>query len=501
MQSSFVIKMKKKLTDILNDKRFRSIAFIAVFLFTFILRAHDYERVPSPNHLDEQLYAWSGLYLIETGTPVSWSTLSYPERSKVFEGVISYKGGEPSASVTLFKPWLDEPPLFSLLVGTFAHSFGADRNEFVPSSYIRMPVVVVAGLTSIVVFAIATLTGSFWVGILAMLVYGTVPIFVLGSRVAMPENIIAFLFSLTLLLLILFKKKNKGIYLWPVPILAGIAGLSKPTGFFILPIAIYFVFNKLYKDKKTSQAVKYIVYFVIAAIPFVAAYYWYGLHFDKEIFWLINAIQGSRPAGFSSLAFILTTPSIGTAIMRDGWLIFGLLFAFSLFFKKMNENENFIAISFVYWLIIVMLSGGENDLLAWYRFPIYPLLAIIIAWGIKYLIENPNFFTTFITAGLLLGNRKLLVNAFRPNLPVTIYRTLFVGIMAIPVLQTVFRKDNLVKITRVIIVGIVIAGFILNIKYIYNAFTLECENITCPMVPTTPLSTLYFPVLWRLFSL
>jgi len=81
-------------------------------LFIFILRAHNYERFPSPNHLDEQLYALSGIYLVETGVPVSWSTLDYPKSAEVYKGTISYQGGEPSASVTLYKPWLDEPPLF-----------------------------------------------------------------------------------------------------------------------------------------------------------------------------------------------------------------------------------------------------------------------------------------------------------------------------------------------------------------------------------------------------
>ncbi len=92
--------------------QFKTIVFLAVFVFTFILRAHSYERVPTSNHLDEMLYAWSGINMIETGTPVSWSTLDYPKRAEVYKGMISYKGGIPEASVTLYKPWLDEPPLF-----------------------------------------------------------------------------------------------------------------------------------------------------------------------------------------------------------------------------------------------------------------------------------------------------------------------------------------------------------------------------------------------------
>jgi len=63
-------------------------------LFIFILRAHNYERFPSPNHLDEQLYALSGIYLVETGVPVSWSTLDYPKSAEVYKGdnILSRRG-------------------------------------------------------------------------------------------------------------------------------------------------------------------------------------------------------------------------------------------------------------------------------------------------------------------------------------------------------------------------------------------------------------------------
>jgi len=177
------------------------------------MRANGYERVPTANHLDEMLYAWSGLYLVETGVPVSWSTLDYPKRAEVFTGKISYRGGLPETYATLYKPWLDEPPLFSLLVGETAHLFHADKHQFVPSSYIRFPMIFIALLTSIFIFLIARLVSGFWTGVLAALIYGTVPVFVFASRTAMPENLIGLLFSITIYLMLKFQQKIKFIYL------------------------------------------------------------------------------------------------------------------------------------------------------------------------------------------------------------------------------------------------------------------------------------------------
>src|SRR5476651_2315075 len=89
--------------------------FCAIFIFTFILRAHNYEKNPSIGHLEEQMYGWAGQYLIEEGAPVAWSSLSYPDKNEVYRGEINYNGGQPVVHVRLYKPWFDQPPLYALI--------------------------------------------------------------------------------------------------------------------------------------------------------------------------------------------------------------------------------------------------------------------------------------------------------------------------------------------------------------------------------------------------
>jgi 4-amino-4-deoxy-L-arabinose transferase-like glycosyltransferase len=475
------------------------IVFAVVLIFTFILRAHSYEKAPTSNHLDEMLYAWSGINLIETGVPVSWSTLPYPARAQVYKGDVSYKGGDPRASVTLYKPWLDEPPLFSLLVGWFAHINGADRNEFIPSSYIRIPMVLISTLTSIFIFLIAKKIGGFWRGILAMLVYGTVPIMVFASRAALPETLIAFLLTLMIYLFIKFWERPNFWYILPIPILIGIAGLSKPTGYFLLPLALYFTFAKLYKEGKLKIAIRYCLYLGLATIPFVWAYFWYGMYFDAEIFKIIYNVQSHRPVGFGSLAWYFISPSFGTEIIQDGWFVFCLLSAAFFILNAKDDIKRFVTISFVYSVAVVMFTGGEWDLLAWYRFPSYPFLAIMGAWGIEFLVKKANFFTTFLAAGMLLGGRRLLVNAFHPYISPIGYRLVFSGLMLPSILDTVFNKNILRKVSRVIVIGVISIGMAMNAIYIYLAYEVECQSKTCTMVPSTTLSKLGFPFIAKLF--
>jgi 4-amino-4-deoxy-L-arabinose transferase-like glycosyltransferase len=493
----------KKLKIFVKSKWFKIFVFALVFVFTFILRAHNYERTPTSNHLDEQLYALSGIYLVETGTPVSWSTLNYPKSAEVFSGLLTYKGGQPSAYVTLFRPWLDEPPLFSLLVGESAHIFHVDRTGWIPSSYIRFPIVIISAFTSILIFLIAMEVSGFWTGILTMLIYGTEPIMVFASRTAMPETLIAFFFCLMIYLLLKFMKNKSFWYIVPIPVFAGLSGLSKPTGYFILGLAIYVVFSEFYKLKpiKWDKVVKYLLYLVLATVPFVLIYIWYGNHFNSEIFKSIVLTQGFRPAGFNSLAWFFITPSADTTILRSAWYVFCLVSAAFFIFQPKEKVKQLISLSFIYWVVVVMLSGGENDLLSWYRFPAFPFLAILGAWGVEYIYEKADFFASFFGVGFLLGSRMLLVNAFRPNVSADTFRFSFSMLLAPSLLNTIFNRRWLKFLSRIVIVGVVVVGMWWNVKYIYNAYELDCESQTCPMVPSTILSSLHYPVIWRFFVL
>ncbi len=470
------------------------IILIFTLAFTFIIRAHGYERVPTPNHLDEMLYAWSGIYLIETGAPVSWSTLDYPKRAEIFKGIISYRGGLPEASVTLYKPWLDEPPLFSILVGYFAHINGADRNQFIPSSYIRIPLVFIGLFTSVVIFLVAQKLFDFKTGILSVITYSLTPVFLFGSRTALPENLIALIFMIILYLLLLYKKKLKYHYLIPIPVLVGIAGLSKPTGFFLILFSVFtlmwFSFNKIH----ILKLVKRLLFMILGLIPFIAYYFWYNYTLDYEIFKTIFSIQSGRPVGFSNFANILIDPSFAMSPIRDGWYMFSFVYALYLIIKpKKSFKIKYIAFAFVFWMLVVMFTGGEGDPMSWYRYPSFPVLAIISAVGLINLYKVNNIFSTFVFFGLLLTSRYLMTTPFNFNVNAINYKMWFILALTPGLLQMIFKKDIWGQLNKFSALAIIISGLFLNTSLIYRYYDLHCEAKTCPMVPSTKLSQLRFP--------
>ncbi len=501
-----LINFKKLLTN----RYFRILIFLLTLYSTFVLRAHNYEKEPTVNHLDELNYSLSGINLIETGIPVSWSNFDYPKRALIFSGKIDYNGGEPSASVDLYRPWLDHPPLFSLIVGWSAHINGVDRNGFIPSSYSRIPTVLMAAVTSIMIFLIARLISGYWTGILSMIVYGTVPLFVFASRSAMAENFIALLFTIIFYLLLKFLDNPRTWYIYPIPILVGVAGLSKATGFFLLPFAMFVIFVTYYLQKNIKSALYSNIYLILGTLPFIAAFFAYGYLYDPEIFNKILAIQSNRPIGFGSLAWFFITPSYSTALFKDSWFVFCLLtsayFIFTTKFglkniKELIDKNSLVILAFVYSVMVVMISGGENDLLAWYRFPSYPFLAIIGSWGLQIIVRKADFFASFLAVGMLLGNRMLLSNAFRDNVHPSDYRNIL-GLLLMPsILRPFFQSKVLDRVCKIFIIIVITIGIYINVIYIYNSFEILCESKSCPFGPSTKLSTIHFPFFWRFMVL
>ncbi|MDD4026874.1 MAG: glycosyltransferase family 39 protein [Candidatus Shapirobacteria bacterium] len=473
--------------NILKNIKFngRYLVFGVLFLFLLILKFHNYDRVPDSAHAEELLYSWSGINLIETGVPMSWSTLDYSKENLMFDGIVGdLKGVYLPAK--LYKPWLDEPPLFSLMSGGVAHLFGDDRDKLIPTSHSRIPTVLASVVTMFLVFWVGYKFYSFNVGILAMCFYGITPIIVFGSRMSVPENIIALAVTASLLLMKSYMRKPKLFYAFIFGIFSMLLGLMKPTGFFLAPLCIYFaVKNKRWKD------ILIITGFVILGI---GLYILYGYMYDWELFKSIVAIQGGRFAGWTGLAYVLNSPSFDIFTLFDGWYVFGLFFAlFFSFQKKMGKNTKLLSMFFFYWLVMSVISGSEQDLLPWYRYPFFPMLSIFGSLGLVWVYKRANFFTMVFAVGLLLSSRYYLANDFRPTTPPNVYRIVYF-IALIPSLLSFLNKSTLAKkISRWILIVFVILGFYFNAKYIYSAFEIRCENKTCPFSQSTLLSKTKLP--------
>ena len=100
-----------------------------------------------------------------------------------------------------------------------------------------------------------------------------------------------------------------------------------------------------------------------------------------------------------------------------------------------------------------------------------------------------------------LNLRILFVRSINQNIQPNEYRAIFTILMAPSVLYLVLKSDRLKLISRGVIVFVFALGMFYNVKYIYNAFGVECEGLSCPFVPSTSLSKLHLPYVWRFLKL
>lgn len=129
-------------------------------------------------------------------------------------------------------------------------------------------------------------------------------------------------------------------------------------------------------------------------------------------------------------------------------------------------------------------------------------MAIAGAWALEYIVKKAHLLASFLAIGMLLGSRSLLVNDFRSNVYPIQLRLWLAGLLSPAILDSIFNKNFLTWVNRVVIIGVLVVGVYFNAVYIYNRFELACESRSCPITPSTNLSSVYFPAgLWRFFIL
>lgn len=464
------------------------ILFIAVFIVLFVLSSHEYNRFPYEVHGEEQAFAWAGLSLLKEGTPVSWSHFDYLEGSIVYSGPI---GDEPhQIFVDLVKPWFDHPPTFSILAALVSYAKGLETQSVLPAIWVRLPNMVAFWLSLVFVFFLTKKLFGYWTGMLAMIIYGTVPTFVFAGRLAVPEGFFSLFLVVMSFAWIKFKESKNLLWILLIGILAGIAGTMKFTGFFLLPIFIFLALQE--------RSWKSLTIMILLQIPFILAILLYAKSINWEVFRLITQRQGFRPVGWTSLPFIFSTPGFNISPLYDGWVVLGLLSIFFLAFSRMKKVK-MIVLPAVYWLAVVVISSGQQDMNLWYRYPIFPFAAISLAIILQKIVKSPNFVTSFFVVGTLLSQRHYLSNAFRSDMSPSIFRPLFFALLSPVLLYELDKnKKEFFVLAKFVLIVVILVGIWLNIKLIYGIFPLWCESISCPIGPSNWIANLRLPIIWRL---
>jgi len=421
------------------------------------IRIYKYDQIPVHNWTaDEYAFAWSGMSLIKNHVPTSWSWLkAYGDLPKA-----TWKGG----IYQLVTPWLDHPPLFSLIVGSAAILGGANTFFDCTLTSIRIPSLIF-GILAIPLFYILSLKlCNTNVAIISTLILATNPNTVFLSRLAVSENLMLFLSLLTLLCFLRYCESSNSTYLYISAFLAGIASLAKITGFFLVPMLCLLL---IYRHKWRESLGVFVIGLLLLSVYFI-----YGSIYDLELFLKILQSHTERFDNFLLFKEIILKP----VFFEDGWLTFSWLILIAVFrTSKANIKYQIIYIPIIVYSFILLFTGSQSHFYAWYLIPYFPFLFLALGIFLEDFISNPDFFSAclisiFIVAWGFNYNLQYGVGNFLLELSITKY--LFIGFISLLItpflVHSVIQPRQTKFFASLVAVLIIVILFLGNINIVYS---------------------------------
>lgn len=359
---------------LLNKKSFPILSLMLVFLLGFFLRYNNLYTWPREGAtFDEYAWTWQGMNLIQKGVPASWSPhLIYTDAK-----YITYR----KAAFRIVTPYLEHPPLFGLVTGSFALLNGAKDMYHIDLRTIR-PLALILGLASILlVYLLVDELYDWKTALVSSLLYATIPTIVIGSRIVQNENFFIPMWLLALFFVPKYLRTKKTVFRTLCAVICGLLIFAKiPWIAAAGSIVLIFLFLKRYKD---------IYKFLLIVIPMGLLYAAYGLYYDPKLFVSLFGFQLNRyDIEFTSLFALFQKPYLVDRFITDGWIYFGW-FAIILLFADIKKHY-IILFAFLSYFVIFLAGIPDEAGHGWYRYPFYPFLTIATALFLKeYFSKNP----------------------------------------------------------------------------------------------------------------
>lgn len=433
----------------------RIILVAAIIVLGLILRLHNYSIYPQRGATsDEYTYTFLGLSLLTKHYPESWS--NFPQYPSSVRYDLSIRG----IYFPMVHPYFDHPPLNGLLVAAWSLIRGENTYVKVDLRTIRLVPIALSVISSLLLFAIAKRMYDYKTAVWALLIYSTVTIFVMNTRVVFAENLLTPLFLFALYLYDKFSKKLTMKLAIFLGVLSGLSVLAKELGIVVFVTLLFFFVTEKIKWKK-------ILIFTISSFFVAFLYVVYGFYFDKNLFLSVVLHQSSRQIGPEVLQMLTQVPIIVNKVYYDGWYFLGWL---ALFFGlyDIGKNKRIIVPALMYVLLLFISLTKEGEM-GWYVIPLYPFMAIAAAHMLKDSIEKYGWSIFVLITFVGIPQIKLLYeNNF--GMTTTIFR-IFISILFGPLLLALFfRRERLfAKLSSLWFYFSILANIFLTYNYVHPA--------------------------------
>lgn len=476
------------------------IILVISLFFSATLRKTGYYLIPD-NYviLDERAIVWAGLGIRQSGIPAAWSILgayskginggtdrfnltaddkspsffNFKNFPKPVKGVVSIDYREGAILQTpLVQPWLDHPPLGTLILSSAVSSQVNTFTDVTPYQF-RKTSLYLAIITGILIYFLGwQIFKNPLIGLLAAVIYGSGPVFLLLSRYALLENVLNPLLLLCLNLLVFannLRKKHKnfrlaGVLIFVAGVTAGLSALVKVSGWSLLPIGILLL--HFWKSGR-----KNILRFSIPAVLIGLLYVVWGLYLSPEVFLNIIQYQAIDRGFIGSINFLVTLTQIGIKnFPLDGWWTGGFI---ALLLMPRQKQFLPIFVGSVIFLLSGLALGGANY--PWYFIPMIPFFALAAAhliWRIAVkptLVDILVFFLLFFSSSFYWGYGvyRAALQATNYQQPFLLYRLFLIFFLLSAAFWKIFsslQKKSLKTFWFILILAICLLIFYWNVR-------------------------------------
>lgn len=427
---------------------------IGIILFlSFILKLHNYTLYPQRGATsDEYTYSFLGVSLLTKHIPVSWSYFgAYKNRQDLTINNIYFP---------IVWPYFDHPPLNGIVVGGWALLFGENSFEKIQISVIRIIPIFLSTVSSFFVYLIARRRYGFRPALWALLIYITVPIFVIQSRLVLAENLLTPMLLFTIYLYDLTQKHIRMTQAMLLGVLSGLSLWTKEVGICVfIMVCILMLIDRI--------RIRLVSSFIFVFALFFLGYVAYGMYFDRGVFWNVVTTQAARDVGPQTLIYLLSTPIIINKIYYDGWYFLGFISLFTSLLQ-MKEFKIIIIPAFVYFLLLLLLLT-QNAQMGWYLIPLFPFMAIVISRLLTESLQRGNW---YVIVMILFVGFSHIQHIYQENFGLTTnYFRLFSMMLLGPIIAAIFlRKERIFQsLGSLYFYSFILGNIYLTYNYIHPA--------------------------------
>ena len=436
-----------------------SFKIIIVFILLFVgltLRWHDMGSIYRIRD-DEHSWLLAGTSLLQHYEPTSW-TIRWPYYQWSLYKKVEFKKfpGSNQTAYALVTPWLDHPPLFAALIGGWTLFTGNNNLQYPNWFVLRQPMIVMSVATLGLTFLVIRKLFNEKFAIYTLAAYTFFPAAVVSSRFILAENAIplwlmASLLSLHIVLSDTSQKIQRRAFSILL-ILCYTAPLLKLSGF-VVPASVVLI---LLLQQKYKHAGFTAIVAAISLLSFIA----YGWWFSWDIFIGTNSAHMLRPQSFSNFWSLFYQKSVANIPFLDPSLVAGFIGLCMLLAQPFTKARQFIFVPF-FLAVISLLVIAPIDSYTWYKFPLYPLLAIGVGWILYEFQKGTPVFVVLLLPMIAWTAEKGLT--LEQN-----HRKLFVFILSIFFVLILLLPDRFSWLKNKMRQGVIILLFGLETLWIWN---------------------------------